>query len=120
MDKLRKWLIKAGFLGASGLALAGCATTSPSTATASLTACQGLTSAIEALTPLKPQMTPAEVKYATTAIKTAHTYCASSTPPANGQAVVSSILRSLQTLDIQLTTGTTRTAGAMPSAGAKS
>lgn len=121
MDKLRKWLIRAGFLGVSGLALVGCATpsstTAPAAGTASLTACQSLTSAIEALTPLKPQMTPAEVRYATTAIETAHTYCASATAPANGQAVVSSILKSLQTLDTQLTT---QTAGVMPSAGAKS
>ena len=94
---------KAGFLGCAILALAGCASTPPSTATASLQACQGLTAAIEALTPLKPNMTPAEIKYATTAIETAHAYCASATPPANGQAVVSSILQSLTTLDSQLT-----------------
>ena len=106
MVKLRKWLIRVAFLGASGLALAGCATTS-STTGASLTACQGLTSAIKALTPLKPQMSSAEVRYATTAIETAHTYCASATPPANGQAVVSSILQSLSTLETQLTTKTT-------------
>ena len=92
-----------GFLGFAVLALAGCATT-PSTDTASLQACQGLTGVIVALTPLKPIMTPAEVQYSTTAIMTAHTYCNSATPPVNGQAVVSAILKSLTNLENQLST----------------
>ena len=80
-----------------GLGLAGCATT-PTTSEASLTACQSLTNVTQALTQVKPLMSPTVQQQTAMALETAAGYCTTPTPPANANAAVAAILNSLNTL----------------------
>lgn len=80
-----------------GVGLAGCSTT-PTTSQASLTACQSLTNVTQALTQVKPLMSPTVQQQTTMALETAAGYCTTPTPPANANAAVTAILNSLNTL----------------------
>ena len=90
--------IKAVALGAMcAFFLVGCAT-APTTSQASLTACKSLTNVTQALTQVKPLMSPTVQQQTAMALETAAGYCTTPTPPANANAAVAAILNSLNTL----------------------
>ena len=91
-------LLLAVVLGAS---LAGCATT-PTTSSASLAACQGLTATTNAMTAIKPKLPLQTQQQVGEALHTAAGYCLTPNPPANANAAVAGILNSLNALAIQI------------------
>ena len=94
--------IKAVALGALGaIFLAGCATT-PTTSSASLAACQGLTATTKAMTAIKPKLPAQTQQQIGEALHTAAGYCLTPNPPANANAAVAGILNSLNALAIQI------------------
>ncbi len=94
-----KWKLLSGVL-LVGL-LAGCAT-APTTSSASLAACQGLTATTQAMTAIKPKLPVATQQEIGTALNTAAAYCTTPNPPANANAAVAGILNSLNALALQV------------------
>ena len=94
---------KASFLLALvlGFGLAGCAT-QPTTSSASLAACQGLTATTKAMTAIKPKLPLQTQQQIGEALHTAAGYCLTPNPPANANAAVAGILNSLNALAIQI------------------
>ena len=92
-----KWLISAVLL----IGLAGCAT-APTTSSASLAACQGLTATTKAMAAIKPKLPVQTQKQIGEALNTAASYCLTPNPPANANAAVAGILNSLNALAIQI------------------
>jgi len=92
-----KYLIAASLV----LLLAGCAT-APTTSSASLAACKGLTATTEAMTAIKPQLPVQTQQQIGTALHTAAGYCLMPNPPANANAAVTGILNSLNALALQI------------------
>ena len=94
---------KASFLLALvlGFGLAGCATT-PTTSSASLAACQGLTATTNAMTAIKPKLPVQTQQQIGEALHTAAGYCLTPNPPANANAAVAGILNSLNALALQI------------------
>jgi outer membrane lipoprotein SlyB len=92
-----KYLIAAAIVAL----LAGCAT-QPTTSSASLAACKGLTATTKAMTAIKPQLPVQTQRQIGTALHTAAGYCLMPNPPANANAAVAGILNSLNALALQI------------------
>ena len=81
--------------------LAGCATT-PTTSSASLTACKGLVATTKAMTAIKPELPVKTQQQIGESLHTAAGYCLMPNPPANANAAVAGILNSLDALAVQI------------------
>lgn len=94
--------IKAVTIGAlCAFFLAGCAT-APTTSSASLAACQGLTATTKAMAAIKPKLPVQTQQQIGEALHTAAGYCLTPNPPANANAAVAGILNSLNALAVQI------------------
>lgn len=102
---MNQWLIRKYWKLIAGtscaLLMAGCAT-APTTSSASLAACEGLTATTKAMTAIKPKLPVQTQQQIGIALNTAAGYCLMPNPPANANAAVAGILNSLNALALQI------------------